>query len=91
MFAPNSRYYTVPVDQLTLADRSRVSVVRFPVRTPPALIGYHRREEGQRLDLMAGFYLKDATAFWRICDANQALSPHALAVHSLIGIPGEKR
>jgi hypothetical protein len=91
MFAPNSRYYNALVDRLTLADGSQVNVVRFPARTPPALIGYHRREEGQRLDLLAAYYLKDATAFWRICDANQALSPHALAVHSLIGIPGEKR
>jgi hypothetical protein len=91
MFAPNSRYYTTPVYQLKRADRSRVSLVQFPDQVQPALIGYHRPEEGQRLDLIASYYLKDPTAFWQICKANAALSPHALAVHSLIGIPGEGR
>ncbi len=91
MFAQNSRYSKVPVYEFVLTDGSRVSVVQFPVRRRPPPIGYHRREEGQRLDLIAAYYLKDATAFWRICDANAALSPHALAVHSLIAIPGQEK
>lgn len=91
MFTSNSRYYHTPVYQFELVDGRQVTVVQFPVRTRPPLIGFHRREEGQRLDLLAAYYLKDPTAFWRICDANAALSPHALAVHPLIGIPGQGR
>jgi hypothetical protein len=60
-------------------------------RPRPALLGYHRRAEGQRLDLLAAHYLKDPTAFWRICDANDARSPHALVTHPLIGVPAPER
>ena len=89
MFTPNSRYYNTPQYQFQTAGGRQVSVVQFPVRKPPALLGYHRREEGQRLDLIAAYYLKDPTAFWRICDANAATSPHALEKHALIGIPAQ--
>ena len=91
MFASNSRYYNAPVYSFERADGSVVSVVRTIARKRPAIIGYHRREEGQRLDLIAAYYLKDPTAFWRICDTSEALSPHALAARSLIAIPGEGR
>jgi hypothetical protein len=91
MFTSNSRYYNLPTYTFERADGRLVSVVPFPIRPKPRLIGYHRREEGQRLDLIAAYYLKDATAFWRICDGNGAVSPHALAQHLLIGIPGEGR
>jgi hypothetical protein len=87
MFTSNSRYYNTPQFTFETADGREVSVVCFPIRNRPALIGYHRREEGQRLDLVAAFYLKDATRFWRLCDANAAISPHALETHALIGIP----
>ena len=40
-----------------------------------SLIGFHRRLKGQRLDLIASRYLADPTAFWRLCDANNALAP----------------
>jgi hypothetical protein len=91
MFAPNSRYFRMLVDKHVLPDGREVSVVRFPSRPRPALLGYHRREEGQRLDLLAAHYLKDATAFWRICDANGFVSPHALAVQPLVAIPRQER
>ena len=91
MFLPNSRYYAAPVDRVSLPDGRQVTVVRFPVRARPRLLGFHRREEMQRLDLLAAHYLKDATAFWRICDANVALSPHALTARALIGIPAQER
>lgn len=91
MFTSNSRYYNVPVYQFTRADGRAVSVIQFPVRRQPTVIGYHRREAGQRLDLIASYYLKDPTAFWRLCDANDALSPHALVARALIGIPRQER
>ena len=91
MFTPNSRYADAPTYDLTLPDGRKVTALVFPGPRRPPLLGYHRREEGQRLDLLAAHYLKDPTAFWRICDANGALSPHALAVHALIGIPRQER
>ena len=87
MFSPNSRYYNVPQDPFTTADGRQVKLVRFPARPRPALLGYHRRELGQRLDLIAAYYLKDPTVFCQLCDANSATSPAALEAHSLIGIP----
>jgi hypothetical protein len=91
MFSDRSRYKSVPTDQVTLADGRTVTAVRFALRSRPVLLGYHRRLEGQRLDHLANFYLKDAARFWRLCDANDAQSPHALGVHDLIGIPGQER
>lgn len=90
MFAPNSRYADSPIYQCTLPDGRQVSAIQFPVRSQRALAGYHRRLDGQRLDLIASFYLKDPTAFWRLCDANGAISPHALSTHALIGIPAQE-
>lgn len=87
MFDPNSRYarlahYTVP-DR-----RGR------PVRVvPPApareqtLAGYHVRKDGQRLDLLAGRYLDDATAAWRICELGGVMLPDALGLADEIAIP----
>jgi hypothetical protein len=90
MFTSNSRYAHTPVYRIAIGSRE-VSVVQFPIRRTPPLLGFHRREEGQRLDLIASFYLKDATMFWRVCDGNRAASPHALSTHALIGIPRQER
>jgi hypothetical protein len=51
------------------------------------LAGFHARKQGQRLDHIAARYLGDATAFWRLCDANGSLSPDALGARDLVGIP----
>ena len=51
------------------------------------LLGYHARREGQRLDHIAFRYLNDATTFWRLCDANNAVVPDALASDTLIAVP----
>ena len=45
------------------------------------------RRRGQRLDLIANYFLNDATAFWQLCDANNAVVPDALSAHDLVGIP----
>jgi hypothetical protein len=87
MFTPQSRYYGVPVDQVTAADGRSVGLVRFPLRTAPALLGYHPVTEGQRLDHLAAAYLQDPTAFWILCDANGTIAPDALAARPLVGIP----
>ena len=87
MFFPGSRYANLSSYQVTLGDGTVVQATRWPSPGPAALVGYHRRRQGDRLDNLAGRYLADATMFWRLCDANGAMVPDALAVRDLIGIP----
>jgi len=86
MFLPGSRYEKAKTYNVTLRDGRTVTAVRMHVRAGTRLLGYHRRLEGQRLDLIAARYLKDATASWRLCDAANAISPDALAARTLIPV-----
>ena len=72
--------YTIP-----LPSGATVAVTRLPLRSTSSLAGFHRRLQGQRLDLIAFRFLADPTAFWYLCDANNAMVPDALAAHKLIG------
>jgi hypothetical protein len=87
MFFPGSRYINQPQYQTTLPNGTVVTVVTPPLPTNPTLIGYHARKQGQRLDLMANYYLQDATRFWAFCDANNSVVPDALATHAQIAVP----
>lgn len=90
MIFPGSRYEKTIAYTVTLMDGRTVRALKLPLPTSGPLLGWHRRSEGQRLDLIANFYLSDATAFWRLCDANNAVVPDALAAHNLISIPATK-
>lgn len=87
MFFPGSRYTNLSPYQITLPDGTIVQAIRVPLPGSTAVLGYHRRTQGQRLDHIAARYLRDATAFWRLCDANDAVVPDALTARDLIGIP----
>ena len=87
MFFPGSRYALMTPYSVTRADGTTVQVVRIPLPGPAAVLGYYRRGSGQRLDLIANHFLSDATAFWKLCDANNAVVPDALANRDLVGIP----
>lgn len=87
MFFKGSRYEKTGTYTVTTADGRQVSAARLPLPQTVALQGYFRRKEGQRLDHIASRYLRDATAFWKLCDANDAVVPDALAAGDLIGIP----
>jgi len=87
MFFPGSRYEKTGTYQVTRPDGAVLTVARLPLPLQNPVLGFHRRLEGQRLDLIASHYLNDATAFWRLSDANNAVAPDALAAHDLIGIP----
>ncbi len=90
MFFPGSRYEKTGTYTVTRPDGTQVTAAKLQLPpSNPVLLGYHRRLEGQRLDLIAAHYLADPTGFWRLCDANAAVSPDALAAHDLIGIPRE--
>jgi hypothetical protein len=87
MFDPNSRYAKVPT--YTVQDRrGRDVTVVAPAPVPEqTLAGYHLRKDGQRLDLLAGRYLDDASAFWRIAELADAMDAEALSLADEIPIP----
>lgn len=89
MFFPGSRYLNLASYTIKKSDGTVVSVTRLPLPVQTPLLGYHKRLQAERLDLIASHYLSDATTFWRLCDANNAMEPDALAAHDLIGIPGK--
>jgi hypothetical protein len=87
MFAPDSRYAGLGTYTVTLADGRVVTATNLPLPRPGALIGYHPKVVGDRLDLLAARYLNDPTWSWKLCDANNSPSPDALVARPLIGIP----
>ena len=87
MFDSNSRYAESETYIVTLPDGRTVNAVKIPRPRATVLRGYHRRQVGERPDLIAYRYLGDATAFWQLCDANDTIVPDALAARDLIGIP----
>jgi len=84
---PGSRYEKTGTFVLTRPNGTMIQSLRLPLPGPALVQGYYRRSNGQRLDLIANAFLKDATAFWRLCDANNAVVPDSLAARDLIGIP----
>jgi hypothetical protein len=87
LFFAGSRYAALTRYQKSRADGSAVQVTRLPLPGPPVVLGFFRRATDQRLDLIANRFLADATAFWRLCDANNAIVPDTLANRDLVGIP----
>jgi hypothetical protein len=88
MFSAGSRYASAGQPyQVTLPDGSQVLATPIPSRQPPPVLGYHPTSSTDRLDLLAFKYLGDPTAFWRICDANNAMVAGTLITRALIAIP----
>jgi hypothetical protein len=87
MFASNSRYFALGTYTVTTTDGRVVTATRLPLPQAAPLAGFHRRVQGDRLDLLAARFLNDPTAFWRLCDANNSPAPDGLAARDLIGIP----
>jgi hypothetical protein len=90
MFQPSSRYATAGTYAARTTSGQAVIATRLPIRTQPAIRGFHARNDTQRLDLLAAHYLGDATASWRLCDAGDAICPDALAVRARIAIPEDR-
>jgi hypothetical protein len=87
MFFPGSRYANMPTYTVRMPNGTSVQATQLPARGPQLVLGYYRRAGGDRLDQIAARFLGDATMFWRICDANGAMVPDALAARDLIGVP----
>jgi hypothetical protein len=87
MFEKNSRYASLAQYQVTDRRGRLVTVVETPEAPGQALLGLHVWKQGQRLDHLAYQYLNEATAFWRICEINDAMLPEALSEKDEIAIP----
>lgn len=78
MFEPNSRYHAIETATYTTPDGRQVSHKRrrfLPQGHEMPLLGEVTVTQGERLDLIAARELGDPEAFWRICDANDAIDP----------------
>lgn len=87
MFSTGSRYSSAGIYTVLLRDGTPVTVTRIPLPRQAPVLGFHRRQDTERLDLLAHHYLRDATAAWRLGWANGALVLDALAAHDLVSIP----
>ena len=81
MFDANSRYDNLENATYTMAD-GRVIVYKrrrfLPRANAAPILAEVTVQEDDRLDNIAGRTLGDATQFWRIADANEAMNPFAL-------------
>jgi hypothetical protein len=87
MFRKTSRYAGAGTYVIRTSRGETVTATRLPIRSEPLVRGVHPRLLSQRLDHIAAHYLADATTFWRLCDAGNAIAPDALAVRERIAIP----
>ena len=87
MFDSKSRFAKAETYVVTDRRGRRVNVV-IPAPAPEqSLAGYHQRKGDTRLDVLAGRYLDDATAFWRIAEQANTVLPEALTLQAEIAIP----
>jgi nucleoid-associated protein YgaU len=77
MFSDRSRYRAVPTVEARTPDGRAVAALKLR-RLPAATGKTVAVKEGDRLDLLARSRLGDATAYWRIADANTELEARDL-------------
>jgi hypothetical protein len=89
MFDPKSRYAALQPYQVVDGRGRVVAVVPVPEQPVQALLGVHRRLQGQRLDHLASHYLDDPAGYWRLCELADAMLPDALAEVRDVPIPAK--
>jgi hypothetical protein len=107
-FPPTSRYFGIEIAKLAVAPDSpedgQASLSPYwrrrllPAASAFAPLHEHLVTEGERLDVIAAAEIGDPEAFWRICDANNALRPddlltvgRRLKITLPEGVPGTPR
>ncbi len=81
MFDHTSRYYNIETTTLTLPGGRMVSYVRrrfLPQGGLLPLLAEVSIAPGDRIDTISNRTLGDPLAFWRICDANNAMDPQQM-------------
>jgi hypothetical protein len=85
LFEPTSRYYSLENVTMTMPD-GRVITYK-PRRILPDFevlqtLAEVEVTDGDRIDLITARTLGDPEQFWRVCDANDALSPFELVAEA---------
>jgi hypothetical protein len=81
MFDPASRYAPIPTATYVRDDGTALTYVRrrfLPQGERLPVLAEVPFTDGDRLDLIAARTLGNAEAFWRVCDAENALNPFDL-------------
>jgi hypothetical protein len=81
MFDHTSRYYGIEIATLALPDGRTVRYVRrrfLPSADDMPLLAAVAVVPHERIDLVSNRTLGDPLAFWRICDANNAMDPQEM-------------
>ncbi len=87
MFGMGSRYASLPLLKYNDATGNVLAYVsrRFlPPGDAFSLLLLHTVVQGERLDNVSAEFLDHPQQFWRVCDANEAMSPF-----DLVAEPGE--
>lgn len=85
MIFKGSRYEKVARLAYTVTDADGIQHRVIPMRVirPTAATVSHVMRSGERLDLLAFQYYRNAEKFWLIADANQAMDPEDLLAPGL--------
>ncbi|HVK65611.1 MAG TPA: LysM domain-containing protein [Polyangium sp.] len=81
MFEVKSRYYNIETATFATTDGRMIAYKRrrfLPASGAALVLAEVTPGAGERLDLLTARTLGDPEAFWRICDANDTLSPFEL-------------
>jgi len=81
LFGANSRYYGIDTATLERPGKPPLAYLlrRFlPQSSAFQTIQYHTVMQGERLDNLSAQFLGDATPFWRLADANDAMRAEEL-------------
>ncbi|MCC6729960.1 MAG: hypothetical protein IT208_11545 [Chthonomonadales bacterium] len=85
MFDPSSRYHALATSSVIGADGRPVAYVRrrfLPHGSRMQLLGQVIVQQGDRIDLVAARVAGDPEQFWRVADANDAMSPFDLTAET---------
>ena len=90
LFDPKSRYAKLD-SVLTKDARGRVVEAIPPAPTlDQAERGIHLRKQGERPDHLAALYLNDAAGYWRLGEANDAMTAEVLSELREVIIPTKR-
>jgi hypothetical protein len=90
-FADDSKYKGAPLRQAQTPEGRAVNVVATPAREVTETLGWLRRRQGQRLDLIADRHLNGPGDWWRLPDHNNRMLPDAAAQMAEMAIPKKPR
>jgi hypothetical protein len=92
MFDHTSRYYNIETTTLAFPDGRMVSYVRrrfLPQGARLPLLAEVSVAPDERIDNVSNRTLGDPLAFWRICDANNAMDPQEM-LEDISGDPNQR-